>query len=191
MDLRLRHRECRDTARVEWFTATQKETWDQPPSATGGKYAVELNSDSTTEHLYAEQAVSLTAGKSYTLKLDIAPETAFPNAPFPSVVVTLRNGSALGSTVLSTFTFTVTGSGWQTVTTTFVAPAGVTEIRFEDSAPASNSQSNITLDNISLVPVTPEPGTLWSAAVILAGVCALERKRFRDAFRQMRPFWLK
>jgi hypothetical protein len=175
-----------DTARVEWFSAAKAESWDHAPSATGGTYALELNSDSTTEHLYAQQAVSLTAGKSYTLKLDIAPETAFPNTPFPSVVVTLRNGTALTSTALSTFTFTVTGSGWQTVSVTFVAPTGASVIRFEDSAPGSNSQSNITLDNISLVPATPEPGTLWSTLVIVLGICDLERKRIRHAFRRIR-----
>ncbi len=177
-----------DTGRAEWFTATQKETWNQPPSATGGTYALELNSDNATEHLYVEQALSLTTGRTYTLKLDIAPETAFPNSPYPSVVVTLRDGSALGSTALATFTFTVTSSGWQTVSTSFVAPAGVSEIRFEDSAPGGSAQSDINLDNLSLVPVTPEPGTWWSAVVILVGVCALERKRFRTAFRRWRPW---
>jgi hypothetical protein len=175
-----------DTARVEWYSAAKKESWNQAPSATGGTYALELNSDSTTEHLYAEQAVSLTAGRYYTLKLDIAPETAYPSAPFPSVVVTLRNGSALGSTALSTFTFNVLTTGWQTVGITFLAPAGVTEIRFEDSAPSGNNQSNVALDNISLVPATPEPGTLWSSAVIVLGVCGVERKRLRAVYRRWR-----
>ncbi len=175
-----------DTARVEWFTAAKMESWDRAPSATGGTYALELNSDSTTEHLYAQQAVSLTAGANYKLQLDIAPETAFPTAPFPSVVVTLRSGTALNSTVLATFTFNVTANAWQTVSTNFTAPAGVTEIRFEDSAPGSNSQSNIILDNISLVPVTPEPGTFLSAAVILLGVCGLERRRLGQIWRQAR-----
>ncbi len=171
-----------DTARIEWFKSGASETWDRLPSATGGTYALELNSDSNTEHLYAQQAVSLTAGKSYTLKLDIAPEIGTYNNTTPSVVVTLRNGTALGSTAVQTFTFTATAGQWTTVTTTFQAMAGETEIRFEDLAPNGTPQSNITLDNISLIPVTPEPGALWSASVLALSIVGLERKRLFKVF---------
>ncbi len=174
-------------AEMEWFKPTgtinaSGAPWD-PTTTHGGLYAIMLNSDSTTNHVFAQQSVSLTAGVTYTLSVWVSGENQV-TSPEPTLIITVNPG---GASPITTTTAAAVPGVWTLETFSFVSNVtGTVPIRFEDNPSSSQPLFDMAIDDVSLVAVTPEPGTLVGLAVFGLGIGVVERRR---AWHGLRTLW--
>jgi len=160
--------------RFHWYSTTNQQTWQNNPQ--DGSYAIQLNSDNTTDFIYVEQSVNVISGTLYQLSFFYVDESAFTITNPTSVRADLT-GAFVGN---QTFTNTIDNTWQQGIITFTAASTGSLTIRFTDQPPAANNNQNVSMDNISLI-VVPEPSTYAMGILLVLAVGGFHFWRRREA----------
>ena len=152
------------------------------PSTTGNYIAID--GDRTYGAWIAQSISGLVAGDTYQLTFDMAAgqQNGTTGATDEWWDVTFNTTRGAG-TVMSTSTINNPShsfTGWNTVVMTLQATSGVEWLQFYANSHSSGLPPVVLLDNISVVQVIPEPGTLAPMLAAGIGIVALSKRRNRS-----------
>ena len=137
------------------------------PTSTAGVRDFEFSQNQGT---FISQDVATAAGRAYTLAFDGAARANETTDVLEVILTDVASGHQISS-----FTPSVTDSGFTPFSLNFTADSGSTNIEFLNNTP-SNTGPTVDVSNVSLVAV-PEPATLGLVALGGLGLLLISRKR--------------
>jgi hypothetical protein len=150
--------------------------------ATTGNY-IGIDGDRTYGAWIAQQVSGLVVGATYQITFDMAAgqQNGTTGATDEWWDVTFNatrgTGTVMSSSVISNPSHAFTG--WNTIVMTLQATNSVEWLQFYANSHSSGLPPVVLLDNVSLVKVAPEPGTLALMLAAILGITAVRKNRTR------------